>query len=169
MLSSCGGPAETLEDHRPLYEGWCAYKIETGVVSVALQTCVNDAWNRTGSMPMQKSLHKSFSSVMEMNQYIRGETALRIYCEMIKDEPTMYEELLGVTRIGELSYEDCRNQLIQLNMLSAVLQDVPVDIAANSAWSYEPGVTYRISGKVYNDPFGLDYKNGPEDTWGDGR
>ena len=93
----------------------------------------------------------------------------RLYCDMIKDSPTDYEQLLGVTRVGELTFEDCKDQLVQLNLISEILKSVPYDPSRSRGWRYEPGVTYRIKGDVYNDPFGLDYKNGPNDIFGDGR
>jgi hypothetical protein len=87
----------------------------------------------------------------------------------MKDSPTQYEQLLGLTRIGELTFEECKDQLIQLEWITEALSYVRYDPERSSRWTYEPGVTYRINGKIYNDPFGLDYKNGPSDVFGDGR
>ena len=104
-----------------------------------------------------------------MNGYIALDAAFRWYCKLMKDSPTDYEQLLGVTRIGELTFEDCKDQLVQMNWISNILQSVPYDLSRSQGWRYEPGVTYRIDGDVYNDPFGLDYQNDASDVFGDGR
>lgn len=168
-FSGSGGKTESLADYRSMYETWCAYNIEAGAVSNTLTGCVNGTWKAGQDGTFEKPLHKQFESIAAMNQYIRGESAIRLYCKIMKDSPTEYEQLLGVTRIGELSYEDCKQQILQLGMLNKVLESVPMDALSIPSWRYEPGVTYRIGGKVYNDPYGLDYKNGPSDIYGDGR
>lgn len=169
-LGACSSKQETsLDDVRAMYTGWCAYKLEVGEIRNTLEGCVQDTWNAGQNGEMSKPLHESFATTKEMNDYIAFESAIRLYCEMVKKSPTDYEQLLGVTRVGELTYENCKDQLIQLNLISTILREVPYDPNRSQGWTYEPGVTYRIDGDVYNDPFGLDYKNGPSDEFGDGR
>ena len=164
-----GGSKATLNNHRDMYTGWCAYTIEVGDINDSIEDCVNGMWDAGQSGEMSEPLHQSFSTIAKMNEYIAFESGIRLYCDMIKDSPTDYEQLLGVTRIGELTFEDCKDQLVQLNLISEILNSVPYDPSRSQGWRYEPGVTYRIKGDVYNDPFGLDYKNGPNDIFGDGR
>jgi hypothetical protein len=170
MVSACGGgTSATLDEYRDMYTGWCAYSVEVGVVNNSVTGCVNEMWQAGQSGEMSKPLHESFATMEEMNQYIALESGIRIYCNMIKESPTEYEQLLGLTRIGDLSYEECKDQLVQLNMISEILQSFSYDVSGAQDWRYEPGVTYRIDGDVYNDPFKLDYKNGASDVFGDGR
>ena len=168
VTTGCVSKSEVLADHLPMYEGWCAYNIEVGAVSNTLEGCVQDSWN-AGQAGDSKPLYKSFESMDKMNEYIAFESGLRMYCRLMKDSPTEYEQLMGLTRVGELTYEQCKRQIIDLNMITTVLESVPYDLSRSRGWVYEPGVTYRINGDVYNDPFGLDYKNGPSDSFGDGK
>jgi hypothetical protein len=142
--------------------------MELGYQSTSISDCAQEIWDY-GQRGEMKPLHESFKTLREMNDYIAFEGALRTYCDLMKDSPTQYEQLLGLTRIGELTFEECKDQLIQLEWITEALSYVRYDPERSSRWTYEPGVTYRINGKIYNDPFGLDYKNGPSDVFGDGR
>ena len=164
-----GGPQATLDEYRDMYTGWCAYSIEVGAAKNSIEGCVSQTWEAGQSGEMSNPLHETFVSIDKMNEYIGFESAVRGYCDLIKNSPTDYEQLLGVTRIGELSYEDCKDDLVQMNLISKILESVPYDPSRSQGWRYESGITYRINGDVYNDPFGLDYKNGPNDVFGDGR
>ena len=162
-------PKATLDLYRDIYTGWCAYKIEVGDIDNSVEGCATEMWDAGENGEMSEPLHKSFATIDKMNEFIALEVSLRLYCELMKDSPTEYEQLLGITRIGELTYEDCADQLVEMNLISNILQSVPYDLSRSQDWRYEPGVTYRIDGDVYNDPFGLDYKNDASDVFGDGR
>ena len=170
LATACSSePTANYSDHQTLYKLWCAYNVEIGEIDGSVNGCAQRTWARDQDESGKKRLYNQFASVSDLSEYIAVDSALRHYCDLMKNSQTPYESMLGVTRIGELSYSECKYQITQMNMLSEVLQSVPYDPAGSRRWTYEPGVTYRINGDVYNDPFGLDYKNGPSDVFGDGK
>ena len=146
LLSSCSSESKGQSaDLLPIYQGWCAYHLEIGAVAGPFEECVRihqDAGR----------IHKNFESVAKMNEYLAFDATLRFYCKEIDQD-----------------LETCKYNIKMDIMLQDALQKIPIDYSRSRSWSYEPGITYRIKGDVYNDPFGLDYKNGTSDVFGDGK
>jgi hypothetical protein len=147
LLLGCS--SAKLEDHLPIYEGWCSYQIELGERASyrwkSIDECVNEYWTQ------RSNLHEDYADLDELYQAIGFDMALRQYCEVENLEYNYCKTLIAVSGIASqlapyLSLEDSRS------WRSSGYQE-----------------TYVINGQVYNDPYGIDYKNGPNDVYGDGR
>lgn len=96
-------------------------------------------------------LHEEYADEGELYQAIGVDLALRQYCEDENIEYDYCKTLVAVSGIASQlapfgSLEDSRSW-------------------RNSGYRE----TYVINGRVYNDPYGIDFKNGPNDVYGDGR
>jgi hypothetical protein len=145
LLFGCSlASSEKLEDHLPIYQGWCRYQIELGQSRESIDSCVKTYWNE-GS-----NLHDDFADLDEMHQYIAFESAVRWYCDK-----------------EGLEFNYCKTFISVSSLASEVLEAAPFD--TRRSWSSGNQETYIIDGQVYNDPYGIDYQNGPNDVYGDGR
>lgn len=146
LLLGCS--SAKLEDHLPIYEGWCSYQIELGKRASyrwkSIDECVKEYWEAG-------FLHEEYADEGELYQAIGVDLALRQYCEDENIEYDYCKTLVAVSGIASQlapfgSLEDSRSW-------------------RNSGYRE----TYVINGRVYNDPYGIDFKNGPNDVYGDGR
>ena len=147
MLFGCS--SAKLEDHLLIYEGWCSYQIELrGRASYrwkSIDECVKKYWEE------DTNLHEEYADLDELFQAIGVDLALRQYCE---DENIEYNYCKTLVAVSGLA-----SQLLPMYELQ--------DSRSWRSSGYQN--TYVIDGQVYNDPFGIDYKNSPNDVYGDGR
>jgi len=155
LFVGCGRSEEQSSGATRAYTAWCEYSIERDAVrNASVDECVRDIRSRGVSVP---------DSPEKLRQYIVLEQLISRSCDR---QSGVYESLeqcksavtssLSQALSDEVSSTDF---LVSFAMSSGALTDSP-----NGC-----GSTWNISGKTYNDPWGLDYKNDSNDCYGDGR
>lgn len=166
LFTGCGRDRPEFGTVSHLYETWCSYLIESDQTNDNLIDCVVDQWNNDQSD--SEPLYQTFKTLAGLNRYIAAEATLISLCEQYKDRPTPYEQMIGVTRIGSLSTEECIWQFTEMGRLDEALDDVILQYAVADFTPQRRG-GYVINGQIYNDPYGLDFRNDEKDFYGDGR
>lgn len=154
LVVSCSETRSFAGAERNAYEAWCNYVIERDSLTRTATDCALELWNEGTDVPASPEL---------LRQYIILEEGVFRYC----DQHTAEYSSIDTCRVEAplILYAD----LVGETSSEMLLQSLGFAVGMESLDLPMKGRTWLINGQLFNDPWGMDYKNDPDDVYGDGR
>lgn len=150
----CVNTSNSSRSEQRAFEAWCEYVIEADSTSGTVSQCADELRTRGAWVP---------ESPAQLREYIVLDQLIFRVCERDADQYESIEQCRSSVKTTLAQSLDDGNPsldlLISVGMATGALSEMPGGC----------GSTWRINGQIYNDPWGVDFKNDSSDCYGDGR